>query len=162
VPDEDLLARLALREGGAAGQACVAPGDLVPHAPPVLALRRISEATSKSLVASVLLEQDGPFSLPGRGVPYWCALEFMSQAVAALEGLRARLRGEPPPVGYLLGTRLLRASTEYLPEAQEMEVRVEELLAHGEGFAAFDCCLGWSGGELRCRLSVFRESGAAR
>jgi len=162
VPGEDLLEAVARRTGDGAGEACVSPGEFVPHAPPVLALKRITAATPKRLVACVQLEPDGPLSVPGRGVPYWCALELMSQAVAALEGLRARSRGEPPPVGYLLGTRLLRASAEYLPEGEEMEVCVEELLAHGDGFASFDCRLGWSGGELGCRLSVFREGGTKK
>jgi len=159
MPDVDLLAEVLAARAGAPGAGLdLRPGDFLPHASPVLALEAITHATSGCLEGRVKLEPDSPFIVEELGVPHWCALEFMSQAVAALEGLRARLRGEAPPIGYLLGTRSLRSPVEYLPAEALYTVRVEEVLAHPDGFAAFDGSIRWDAGEISCRLSVFRES----
>lgn len=159
MPVADLIAEVLLKQGSARGGAAdLPPGEFLPHTSPVLVLDRITIATPGYLRARVKLERDSPFILDKLGVPHWCALEFMSQAVAALEGISARLRDEAPPIGYLLGTRCLRSSMEYLPADALFDVQVTEVLAHPDGFASFDGKLSWDSGEVSCRLSVFKES----
>ena len=159
MPVADLIAEVLLKQGIAPGNAAdLLPGEFLPHTSPVLVLDRIIVATPGFLRARMKLERDSPFILDKLGVPHWCALEFMSQAVAALEGIRARLRGETPPIGYLLGTRCLRSSVEYLPADTPFEVQVQEVLSHPDGFASFDGKLSWDTGVVSCRLSVFKES----
>ena len=82
----------------------------------------------------------------------------MSQAIAALEGIRASLRGEPLPIGYLLGTRCLSSTSEYLPLGTEFEVVVEEIKSHSNGLAYFSCAFVWDDNSVRCDISVFRKS----
>jgi predicted hotdog family 3-hydroxylacyl-ACP dehydratase len=139
-----------------AGEALAA---LLPHAPPILALEAILAADDASLLARARASRDSPFCEGERGVPFWVALEFMGQAVAALEGLKARRVGRPPPVGYLLGTRRMAAGPGQMPADAELLVRVVEAGAGPDGLAAFDGCVSWDGGELACRFSVYRRDG---
>jgi predicted hotdog family 3-hydroxylacyl-ACP dehydratase len=52
----------------------------------------------------VRVRHDSPFVRHGR-VPGSVALEYMAQCIAVYAGLRARSRGEPIRIGYLLGAR---------------------------------------------------------
>ena len=78
--------------------------DLLPHSGPMVLLDRLVAADDESLCAEVRIRADSLFFVDG-GVGGWVGLEYMAQAIGAFAGYRARLRGEPVRIGFLLGTR---------------------------------------------------------
>ena len=74
----------------------------------MLLLTQIVSWGSDDLIGEVAVSADSPFFEPGLGIPRWVGIEYMAQAVGALDGIRLREAAEPVPPGYLLGTRELR------------------------------------------------------
>lgn len=132
--------------------------ELVPHAPPVLALERIVSADWDSLHGRITIRRDSAFCESDLGVPVWVGLEFLGQAAAALEGLRARRRGMPMPSGYLLGTRRFVTGTEFFPVGAGLDVRVREVHADSGGLVVVDGSIRGDGIDLECRFSVFKKA----
>lgn len=131
---------------------------LVPHAPPVLALDRIDHVDESSLSARVTIREDSIFCEPGVGVPVWVALEFFGQAVAALEGVRARDSARPVPVGYLLGTRRFLTPIQAFPVGARLQLSVRELHADPTGLALFHGAIEGEEIAIECRFSVYRKA----
>jgi len=111
--------------------------ELVPHDPPMVLLDRILAFEESTLVAEVIIRADSMFC-DGDGVPGWVGLEYMAQAVAAHAGLQARKRGEPPAIGYLLGTRSYLCEAETFPVGEKLTVHVESLFVE-MALGAFAC-----------------------
>ena len=132
-------------------------GALVPHAPPVLALDRILSADEMSLHARMTVRRDSAFCESDAGVPVWAALEYMGQAAAALEGIRARRSGKPIPAGYLLGARRFVTSTQFFPVGAVLNVTVREVHMDPSGLAIVDGAICGDGIDLKCRFSVFKK-----
>jgi predicted hotdog family 3-hydroxylacyl-ACP dehydratase len=130
---------------------------LVPHAPPVLALDRILSADDMSLHARMTVRRDSAFCDSDAGVPVWVGLEYMGQAAAALEGLRARRTGKPMPSGYLLGARRFVTSTQVFPVGAVLDVTVREVHMDPGGLAVVDGAIRGEGIDLKCRFSVFKK-----
>lgn len=101
-----------------------------------------------------------PDSLPDlqddRGIPSYIAIECMAQSVAVLAGARARLKGLPPPLGLLLGTRSFKSKVTYLEPGTDCRVSCREILRDTQGLASFDCMMA-TGTEAvaTCQLTVF-------
>jgi predicted hotdog family 3-hydroxylacyl-ACP dehydratase len=100
-------------------------------------LDRVLTFEESTLVAEVTIHADSMF-FDGEGVPGWVGLEYMAQAVAAHAGLQARQRGEPPAIGYLLGTRSYQCDAETFPVGETLTVHVEALFVE-MALGAFAC-----------------------
>lgn len=111
--------------------------DVVPHDAPMVLIDRILSFAESSLVAEVKIGPDTLFC-GDNGVPGWVGLEYMAQAVAAHAGLQGRQRGEPPKIGFLLGTRAYRCDVECFAIGETLTVHVEALFAE-MGLGAFSC-----------------------
>ena len=83
-------------------------GELLPHGPEMTLIERLVEYSQERSVASVTIRRDSPF-FEGSGVPSWVGIEYMAQTIAAHAGYEARLRGQAPAIGFLLGTRSYRS-----------------------------------------------------
>lgn len=110
--------------------------DLVPHAAPMLLLDRVVAYEEKALVAEVTIGQHSPY-LQAEGVPAYVGIEYMAQAVAALAGVRGRLKGEKPRIGFLLGTRQLTSTRGWFRLGERLDIHVASFF-EGEGMGAFD------------------------
>lgn len=117
-------------------------GEFVPHTQPMILLDTIQDFTDNKLIATVTITSDSPFfdkSL--NGVETWVSMEYMSQAIAALAGVRARFRGEPVKLGFLLGTRKLLLNQAIFNHDTQYTVQVEELFMDSSGLGAFNCSI---------------------
>lgn len=113
--------------------------ELLPHDPPMVLLDRAVSYDEQSLLAEVEVRQNS--MLCGiDGVPAWVGIEYMAQAVAAHAGFRARLKGAPPEIGYLLGTRTYTCSVSNFPVGVILTVRIESLFTE-MGLGAFACSI---------------------
>jgi predicted hotdog family 3-hydroxylacyl-ACP dehydratase len=140
---------------GAVSRAWI-PAEVLPHRPPLLLLSRIVAWDADSLDGEVDVDDANPFAEPGRGVPRWVALEFMAQAVGALDGIRLREADRSVPPGYLLGTRRLGQLDGYFPLGAKLSIHVKEILSDANGLGIFACSLDDGERSLACQLTVYR------
>lgn len=134
------------------------PAEVLPHRPPLLLLTRVTAWGPDSLTGEVDVGADGPFAEPGKGVPRWVALEYMAQAVGALDGIRLREAGSDVPPGYLLGTRRLEHVDGYFAPGATLRVAVREVLQGENGLGVFSCRLDDGERSLECQLTVYRPA----
>lgn len=114
--------------------------ELLPHRPPMLLLDRLVSFDEESLEAELTLTPQSEFCVEGR-VGAWVGLEYMAQAVAALAGAHARLRGHAPRIGLLLGTREFRAHVPAFTVGQVLRVRATQVFFDPEGLSVVECWL---------------------
>ncbi len=136
-----------------------APAELLPHRPPMVLLDAILGYDENSLQAAVTVSDASLFLEPD-GVPVHIGLEYMAQACGAYAGARARDRGEPVRIGFVLGTRQYRAHVPCFRRGERLAVSVS-LLYQDEQMGAFDCRID-IGGKLaaEAQLSVYQPDPA--
>ena len=134
------------------------PAEVLPHRPPMQLLTRVVSWGPDDLVAEVDVSADCAFAESGFGIPRWVGLEYMAQAVAALDGVRLREAGRHVPPGYLLGTRRLDQTDGYFQTGATLRIRVREVLQAENGLGAFSCGLDDGERSMSCQLTVYRPT----
>ena len=117
--------------------------DVVPHAGPMCLLDEIVSFGDNCLLATLRIRTDALF-FDGAGVPAWVGIEYMAQAVAALAGIRARQRGEPVQIGFLVGSRRYHCNCSEFPLDSTLEISVEQLIEGSNGLNVFQCLINGS------------------
>jgi predicted hotdog family 3-hydroxylacyl-ACP dehydratase len=112
--------------------------QLVPHDGQMVLLDRVLSGTEDTLCAEVTIAAHTVF-LDGGVVGSWVGMEYMAQAIAAHNGYKAYLRGEPPKVGFLLGARRYQCSVPAFTLGSVLHVRVQHAMQGDNGLAAFEC-----------------------
>ena len=135
--------------------------DLLPHSGPMVLLDRVVAADDESLCAEVRVRADSLFYVDG-GIGGWVGLEYMAQAIGAYAGYRARLRGEPVRIGYLLGTRHYECKKPIFVLGSLLKIYVKRMFQSDEGLASFDCHIEDDKGTLAsANLTVFQSAAGA-
>lgn len=145
--------------------------ELLPHRAPMILLDAILEHTADRTVCVVTIGDDALFREPGGLVPAWVGLEHMAQCVAAHAGLRARAAGDPPPVGFLIGSRRVLFHAAGFAPGQALTVTATHLCGDSglTGLGSFACSVHDAGtgtvlaeGTLSVYLPKDLDSPAAR
>jgi predicted hotdog family 3-hydroxylacyl-ACP dehydratase len=113
---------------------------LVPHSGTMSLLDALLAADAEALSARVEVKPQTLFSSGGE-VGAWVGVEYMAQAVAAHAGYKARLRGEPVRVGFLLGTRRFACAVPAFAVGSVLDIHVRCALQGETGLGAFDCSI---------------------
>lgn len=134
---------------------------LVRHRGTMLLIDRLVEASESHAIGEVLVSENSSFYRSGCGVPAYVGLEYMAQTVAAFDGARRVETGEPPAIGFLLGTRRYKAERNYFEAGELLSVRAEMVFSEN-GMASFDCAISVEGEpRASAMLNVYRpEDGA--
>lgn len=90
------------------------------------------------VLASLTVRRDGMFDSGGE-VPAYVGLEYMAQAMSALNGYRLLQRGKPVRLGFLAGTRLFRSTVPSFRCGDVLHVSARRQLQTEDGLGAFDC-----------------------
>jgi predicted hotdog family 3-hydroxylacyl-ACP dehydratase len=114
-------------------------GELLPHGPEMTLLDSLVEYSPQRSVARATITSRSRF-LDGAAVPAWAGIEYMAQTIAAHAGYEARLRGEPPVIGFLLGTRAYRSEVGGFPLGATLTISIEPLVADPK-LGAFQCSI---------------------
>lgn len=129
--------------------------ELVPHQGSMCLLDRMLAVDDERLSAEIVVPAQGLFNHE-EGVGAWVGIEYMAQAVAAWAGWQARLRGEAPRIGLLLGTRRYRSSVPRFTVGQILRIDIERGYQADNGLGQFECRITSDGQELaRAQLTVF-------
>ena len=119
--------------------AAIPVDELLPQGPEMIVIDRLeSYAPDKSTAVAEVSERSVFFDRTG--VPAWAGIEYMAQAIAAHAGFEARLRGEAPAIGFVLGTRAYECSVDEFPNGCRVTVSVEPEFVEAS-FAAFKCTI---------------------
>lgn len=132
--------------------------DLLPHGPEMTIIDRLISFTGNGSVAVVAVTPESKF-FAGTGVPAWVGIEYMAQTIAAHAGFEARLRGEPPAIGFLLGTRLYECAVAEFPSGANLEIVVEKLFGES-GFGSFECSIAADEILAKAVLNTYRPGDA--
>tara|TARA_R110002110_G_C13412449_1_gene713734 strand:+ start:1235 stop:1714 length:480 start_codon:yes stop_codon:yes gene_type:complete len=130
--------------------------DLVRHRGQMLLIDRLVETSPSHAIGEVAITSESTFFRTGRGVPAYVGLEYMAQTVAAFDGARRLQSGEPPAIGFLLGTRRYASKVKYFLAETLLSVHVSMVFSEG-GMASFECVISSFGEELvTASLNVYR------
>ena len=130
-------------------------GEVVPHSGRMLLLDRIVQFDAESLTSELTIHADSPF-VRDSAIGAWVALEYMAQSIAAFAGCVARTRGEPPRVGFLIGSRHFTSNTPSIPVATTLRVHIIRELQDESGLGAFSATVRGDNIEIDAVLSVFQ------
>jgi len=114
-------------------------GELLPHGPEMTLIERLAEYSPQLSVATVTITAQSRF-VEADGVPAWVGIEYMAQTIAAHAGYEGRLSGQPPAIGFLLGTRAYRSDIGVFPLGATLTISVEPLVADAQ-LGAFQCSI---------------------
>jgi predicted hotdog family 3-hydroxylacyl-ACP dehydratase len=81
----------------------------------------------------------------------------MAQTVAAHAGFEARLRGETPAIGLVLGTRAYASAVDEFPNGCTLTISVAPELVEGS-FAAFNCTIETDHAVATAVLNIYRPT----
>lgn len=128
--------------------------ELMPHEGPMCLLDRLIAAEDERLVAEVVVGDRDLFARDGE-VGAWVGVEYMAQAVAAWAGWQGRQRGQPPRIGFLLGTRRYRSVPRFV-SGQQLQVEIRRTYQADNGIGQFECSIRCGADELAsAQINVF-------
>ena len=130
--------------------------ELLPHGAEAAVIDRLVSYDSKQSVAIVDVGPDSAFFENG-AVPAWVGIEYMAQTVAAHAGYEARLRGQGPAVGFLLGTRAYETRVAQFPSGSRVTICVEPLWNEA-GVGAFRCTVALEDVVARAVVNTYEPS----
>lgn len=134
--------------------------DLLPHKPPMVLIDGVLGWDDGCLEAEVVIRPDSPFFREGKGVPVHVGIEYMAQACGAFAGLEAVEAGDSVRIGFLLGTRRYRATTDWFTVGMRLTITVVEVFRDGS-MGVFDCSISSGGSDLAsAQLNVYQPEDA--
>ena len=109
---------------------------LLPHKGAMCLLDKVIAADEETLVATTVFRSDGLFCRDGR-VGAWVSLECMAQAVAAWAGYHGSLNGQPPRLGFLLGSSRFDCARPWISIDRTLRIEVQKQIETQEGLGQF-------------------------
>jgi predicted hotdog family 3-hydroxylacyl-ACP dehydratase len=104
-------------------------------------LGRVTSHVGDVTVCAAEIEDDALLRSPSGDVPAWMGLEYMAQCIAAHSGLRGLGGGEPPRVGFLVGSRRITFHARSFRRGQRLTVQARWVWGGAQGMVAFDCSI---------------------
>ncbi len=128
---------------------------LIPHAGKMRLLDQAIDGNAESMSCALTIQAGGLFFANG-GVDAWVGIEYMAQTVAAWAGWQARLRGETPKIGLLLGSRRYECTQARFALGDTLHVTVHRQFQADNGLAQFNCQIALAGQTVaHAALTVF-------
>ena len=103
--------------------------SLIPHKGKMLLLSGVREYNleERSLCAEYNITEDCLFFDPATGaVPAWAGFEFMAQAISLLSGIRGRIMGVEPRIGFIMSVSSMQIAVPSFKTGSIVEVKVKE------------------------------------
>lgn len=112
---------------------------LIPHRGEMILIDALIDYSDNSVDVSCTPKAEGLLIEEQQRMPGWVGIELMAQAIATFAGVSARLRGDEPKVGFLLGTRAYTSHVDHFPVGQGFMIRATQLYLDEGGLGAFEC-----------------------
>lgn len=133
--------------------------DLIPHAAPMILVDKLIAVDQQSIHTQVSIKADELFfNAESQSVPGYVGIEYMAQSIAAWSGFQAKQKGEPPSVGFLLGSRRYHSECSGFPLGETLDIYAEQVM-ESNGMAVFQCRIETQGETLAsAQLNAFVPS----
>jgi predicted hotdog family 3-hydroxylacyl-ACP dehydratase len=132
----------------------------IPHRAPMRLIDRLIEADDQQALVEADVPMQGRFVRDG-AMPTWVGIEHMAETIAAWAGARARRRGQPVPLGLLLGTRKLEIGRATVPAGATLRIQARCELLAANGLGMFECRMMLGDEEVASAfISVFEPEDA--
>jgi predicted hotdog family 3-hydroxylacyl-ACP dehydratase len=129
--------------------------DVLPHRGRSILLHEIAAWDDEAVVARVRIT-DAVAYWTDQGVPSFVGLEYMAQACGAWAGCRARSRGEPARIGFLLGSRDYEATVPYFKRDEVLTITARLDFQDGK-VGSFNCTIESNGtAAATARITVYQ------
>ncbi len=133
--------------------------DVVMHRGAMSLLDEIIDYDDTWLRANVNIRKESMFA-QASGVPAWIGMEYLAQAIGAFEGVRRRLQGGKPKLGFLVGSRSYVCSVDYFAFGQVLSLYVVQEMQAENGLGVFRCELSGQGVTAQANLNVYQPEDA--
>lgn len=127
--------------------------DFIPHEKPMVFIDHVVEIGDNFAIAELLIRPDLMFC-EEQGLPTWSSIELMAQTVSLYAGSQGEKLGQPPKIGFLLGTRKLHLPVPYFNMGETVTIRAEKQYLH-EGLGQFACEIYYQNHTISAVLSVY-------
>lgn len=134
--------------------------QLVPHQGEMCLLSRIVAYGDDWIRAEVDIDASSTFARQ-EGIPAWIGIEYMAQAVAAFSGIQQQ-SGQPPRIGFLLGTRRYICNTALFAFGQTLTIEAHREMQADNGLLVFQCVLRGEQVEAQANLNIFEPEDVQR
>ncbi len=133
--------------------------QLLPHDKPMILVDRALDIQQDTVHCQVDINELNPFfSQESQSVPAYVGIEFMAQSVAAWSGYHAMIKGDAPPIGFLLGSRRYHSECDEFKTGQQLDVYAERMM-EDNGMAVFTARIDWKQKTIAtCQLNVYVPS----
>lgn len=115
------------------------PDQLITHRGTMSLLDSIDDWGPDWIECSVLHRPDCSFSNADGSVPSWVGLEYMCQAVAALEGTQRLAKNIRISMGFVIGTKRLDAKVAFFSQNQRVSIRIDEEMKNTTSLGVYAC-----------------------
>ncbi len=115
------------------------PDELIPHRQCMSLIDSIDSWGPDWLACSVYHKPGCAFSDENGSVPSWIGLEYMCQAIAALEGTQRLANNKAISLGFVMGTKKLNAKVALFERNQHVKIRVEEEMKNTTSLGVYSC-----------------------
>lgn len=113
--------------------------SLLPHEAPMILIDKLIHVDTSTVHCQVFISEHSPFyDQQQEHVGAWVGIEYMAQTVAAWSGFQAFSNNQPPPIGFLLGTRCYKVDCDSFNKGQILDIYAEQMM-ESEGMSAFSC-----------------------
>ncbi|MDG3087541.1 hotdog family protein [Vibrio hannami] len=133
--------------------------DLLPHEASMAFIDRLIDVDETSVHCQVdVSESNLFFDKETNGIPAYVGIEFMAQTIAAWSGYHAWRVQNPPPVGFLLGSRRYNTDVSAFESGSLLDVYAEQVM-EDNGMAVFTGRIEHDGKSVaQCQLNVYVPS----
>ena len=112
---------------------------LLPHRPPLVLLDGVRRVTDELCHAWLRVSPQAWYAQADGSMPAWFGIELMAQAIAAYSGSSSATQGQPPRIGFLLGTQSYACSLDAFPAGAVIEILARPCFRDDSGLFAFQC-----------------------
>lgn len=128
--------------------------ELIPHRQPMVFIDRVISCSDNDITAELDIRPELLFA-EAAGLPSWTAIEIMAQTICALAGMKGRKQGQPPQIGYLLGSRRLTLPVPFFEFGETLTTHASEHYMH-DNLGQFQCEIVYREQRISAVLSVYQ------
>ena len=103
--------------------------SIIPHKGKMVLLSRITDYNleNQTIEAEYDITKECIFYDPQiEGVPTWVGFEFIAQSIAAISGLKEKLKNKPPKLGFVLGVSQARINAPFFKLGSIVKIKTKE------------------------------------
>lgn len=111
--------------------------DYILHRPPMVFIDELISHDDDRAVATLTVRSELMFCEKD-GLPTWVGIEIMAQTISLYAGVQGKKSGNPPKLGFLLGTRKMTLPCSHFGVGQILTVVATRQYVH-DNLGVFDC-----------------------